>query len=116
VLYPASTPSGRAQRRARVVVRVRVTNRSTSTISAQVPRLLVGTRTVRNDPRAADAAGALLRPLRPAASASGELRFETIGTVTEALTARPRTRTRTRIAGRTVSISIRISSTPPPEA
>jgi hypothetical protein len=95
-----------------MVVRVRVTSRRTTTIAASVPRLLVGPQVVRADPQSADAAGKLLLPLKPGASASGELRFETAGAVTQALRAEPRARLR--IAGRTVAIRIRLSSTPAP--
>jgi hypothetical protein len=110
VLYPARTARGRARRLARVVVPVRVVSRAATTIAAAVPSLLVGARTVRSDPRAADAAGNLLEPLKPAASATGELRFEIAGAVTQALSRRPRARMR--IAGRVVGVHIRISRTP----
>lgn len=112
VLYPASTPRGRARRRARVVVRVRLTNRSADTLRAPAPMLIVGAGRVRADPRAAEVAGPLLRSLAPAKSARGELRFETIGSITQLLMNQPRARLS--IAGRTVSVSIRVSSTPAP--
>jgi hypothetical protein len=114
VLYPASPASAQAQQRARVVVRVRVTSRSTTTIAAQVPVLLVGAEIVRNNRRAAGAAGRLLRPLRPMTSATGELHFAATGAVTRTLTTQRRARLR--IAGRTVGVSIRISRrTPAPQ-
>ncbi len=112
VLFPARTQRGRARRRARVVVRVRVTNREDTTVKAQIPTLVVGDARVVNDPSAASAAGTLLKAIGPRAGASGELRFETSGDVTQALTnAR---RARLRIAGRTVVVKLTISPTPVP--
>ncbi len=112
MLYPAATPRGRARQRARVVVRVRVTSRSDETIRAQTPVLLVGPHRVRPDPGAADAAGALLRPLPPGESATGELHFDTTGSATRRL--RDQRRAGLRIVERTVKVNITISSTPAP--
>lgn len=112
VLFPSATASGRARRRARLSVRVRVTNRDSATLAAQDPQLLVDTRRISTDPRADSVAGPLLESLAPAASAAGELRFETTGAVTGRLHARPSARLR--IAHRTVAVKITISPTPAP--
>lgn len=112
VLYPARTASGRARQRARVVVRVRVTSRSVGTLTPKKPQLLVDADRVSPNPRTADLAAPLLEPLAPAASATGELRFETAGAVTQRLTTQQRARLT--IAGRTVSVPIRISGTRAP--
>lgn len=112
VLYPARTARGRARQRARVVVGVRLTSPSTDTLPAQAPVLIVGASRVRADPRAADAAGTLLRPLAPRETATGELRFETTGSVTQRLAMHRRARLS--IAQRTVNVKIRISSTQAP--
>jgi len=112
VLYPAKSASGRARRRARVVVRVRVTNRGLATLAPKPAILLAGTDEVPANTRAGAVAGDLLKPLARGASATGELRFETAGAFTQRLTSQPQARLR--IAGRTVALSITLSSSPPP--
>lgn len=111
VLRRASTQSGRDRRRAQVTVRVRVTSRGTGTLDLGDPLLMVGSERVGLDPDAEDAAGALLEPLAPGVSATGELRFETAGAVTRRLT--KQRRARLHIADRTVAVrSIDISREP----
>lgn len=112
VLFPAATASGRARQRARVSVRVRIRNRDTSTLAPQDPLLLVGADSISSDSRASAVAGSLLKPLAPAATATGELHFETAGAVTQRLNANPNARLR--IADRTVAVKITISRTPAP--
>ena len=106
VLLEASTASGRDRRRARVSIRVRVTNRGAETLDLEDPQLLVGDDRVSADPRAADGAGTLLKPLASDASATGKLRFETTRAVTERLTTEGSARLG--IAGRTVAVKLEI--------
>lgn len=106
VLLSATTRRSRARRRARLSVRVRVTNRDRRRLVRPAPTLLSGGARVRVDPHAAEAGGALLRPLVPGVTAAGELRFETAGEVTQRLS--DERRARLRIAGRTVTLRVRI--------
>ena len=106
VLLEASTASGRDRRRARVSIRVRVTNRGAETLDLEDPQLLAGNDRVSADPRAANGAGTLLKPLASDASATGKLRFETTGAVTERLTTEGSARLG--IAGRTVAVKLEI--------
>lgn len=106
-LRPAITTSGRARRRARVSIRLRVSNRGAATLAPEDPLLLVGDDRLSPDPSATGAAGTLLAPLEAGASAMGNLRFEIAGATTTRLTVRPRARLR--IAGRTVRVDITIS-------
>jgi len=106
VLLEASTASGRDRRRARVSIRVRVTNRGAETLDLEDPQLLAGDDRVSADPRAADGAGTLLKPLASDASATGKLRFETTGAVTERLTTEGSARLG--IAGRSVAVKLEI--------
>lgn len=110
LLCAAAAASEQATRQARVTVRVRVTNRDSRTLAAQAPRLLVGAARIGSDPDAKDAAGGLLKALAPAASATGTLRFQTSGSVTQRLTGQRRGRLG--IAGRTVAVPIEIGLTP----
>jgi hypothetical protein len=110
LLCAATAASEQADRRARVTVGVRVTNRDSRTLAAQAPRLLVGAARIGSDPEAKDAAGALLKALAPAASATGTLQFQTSGSVTQRLTGQRRARLG--IAGRTVAVPIEIGLTP----
>ena len=107
-LISASTASGRARQRARLVVRVRLSNRSDVRLPAQNPLLLNGAGTVRVDPFAADAAGPLLRPLAAGMSAVGELRYETAGELTQRLT--DQRRARLRFGSEVISVKLDISA------
>ena len=107
-LISASTASGRARQRARLVVRVRLSNRSDVRLPAQNPLLLNGAGTVRVDPFAADAAGPLLRPLAAGMSAVGELRYETAGELTQRLT--DERRARLRFGSEVISVKLDISA------
>jgi pyruvate/2-oxoglutarate dehydrogenase complex dihydrolipoamide acyltransferase (E2) component len=110
LLCPATAASEQADRQARVTVGVRVTNRDSRTLAAQAPRLLVGAARIGSDPGAKAGAGALLKALAPAASATGTLRFQTSGSVTQRLTGQRRARLG--IAGRNVAVPIEIGLTP----
>jgi hypothetical protein len=105
----ATTRRGRSRDRARLSVNVRVTNGGKNVIEHTSPVLMSKTR-VRPDPLARSTTGSLLRPIPPAVTAGGRLRFETAGAVTRQLVA---TRwARLRIAGRTVPVSVKLG--PPP--
>ncbi len=110
VLFPAATQRGRALQRARVSVRVRVTNRGSEPLDPGKPRLIVDDERVGVDPRAVKIAGDVLKSIPPGKSETGELRFETSGALTQRLKDKPSARLR--IAGRIASVDIAISSTP----
>jgi len=111
-LFPAATASGRARGRARVSVRVRVTNRDSTALTPPNPLLLTGSDRIGVDPRAQKAADALIQPLAPSKSATGELRFEIAGAVTQRLNTKPRARLA--IVNRIVTLKVTISPTPAP--
>jgi len=92
-LVPATTPSGRKRRRARVAVRLRVTARGDKA-TLGTARLISGDDELTTDPQAADAAGDLLDPISAGKSATGELRFETAGALTTRLADQKRARLR----------------------
>jgi cytoskeletal protein RodZ len=110
LLCPATAASEQARTQAQVTVRVRVTNRGSGRLAARAPRLLVGAARIGSEPTASGAAGALGKALAPGASATGTLRFQTSGTVTQRLTGQRRARLA--IAGRTVAVPIEIGPTP----
>lgn len=86
---PARSASGKARKRARLSVRVRVTNGGRGTLTIGRPALVLPAGTTKADPKADDAfAGALLEPIAAGAMATGVLRFETAGAVTRALAAK----------------------------
>ena len=107
VLLPATTRSGRSRRRARLTLRVRLTNASSTRLAASDPVFISGGKRIRADPAAEAAAGALLAPLDAGASATGELRFEAAGAVTRRL--RSRRRGWLRIGGESVGVRVRTS-------
>lgn len=86
---PATSPSGIERRRARVTVRLRVTARRDD-VTLDTARLISGATRLRNDPNAEEAAGDLLDPIPAGESATGELRFETAGALTDRLASRRR--------------------------
>lgn len=89
----ATTASGRKRRRARVAVRLRVTARG-GKATLGTARLISGDDELTADPKASDAAGDLLNPNAGGKSATGELRFETAGTLTARLADQKRARLR----------------------
>jgi hypothetical protein len=105
-LLSATSPSGRARKRARLVARVKVTNRGTKPLRWPRPKLISGKDRVPVDPNANGPAGALLKPLAPGATAAGELRFETAGNVTQRLS--DTRRARVRIANQTIEMRVTI--------
>ncbi|WP_205696675.1 hypothetical protein [Conexibacter sp. SYSU D00693] len=88
-LIPATSASGRARDRLRVVVRVRLRNAGTAPVEvADTFRLAFSGRQLRPDPGAQGQAGvvSLRSPLSPAGMREGELRFELSGATSRALT------------------------------
>ncbi len=99
-LGPVSESTGRAL----VAVRVRVTNRGNRPLTIKTPALLSGEDEVPLGSDAREAAGALLRPIDPAATAPGVLRFSLPSTIAQRLTATPAARLR--VANRTVTVEL----------
>lgn len=108
-VQPAGTPSGQRRKRARVTVYLRVTNQRGSTITNLEPVLLAGVR-VLPDPNATYTTGSLLEPVPPGTTATGTLRFETAGAVTDRVLATRRAQLH--IAGATVPLTLDLR--PPP--
>lgn len=81
---PATTPRGRERRRARLTVRLRVTAREDDATLGNV-RLVSGDERRGADPNATEAAGGLLEVIPAGESATGALRFETAGVLTDRL-------------------------------
>lgn len=106
VLTPAGSESGRARRRARVTVRLRVANPSGQPSAPHDAALVVGDKEVPADPNAEEAAGGLLRPVPAKRRAIGELRFETAGKVTDTLMRTARAELRYGSLTRRLSIEI----------
>lgn len=84
-IEPATSASGMQRRRARVTVRLRATAGS-EPLTLDTPTLVAGNERQPVDPNAADAAGALLKEIPAGDSATGELRFETAGALTQRMT------------------------------
>lgn len=108
-VQPAGTPSGQRRKRARVTVYLQVTNQRGSTITNLEPVLLAGVR-VLPDPNATYTTGSLLEPVPPGTTATGTLRFETAGAVTDRVLATRRAQLH--IAGATVPLTLDLR--PPP--
>lgn len=83
----ASLISGTVAGAARLTVQATVQNAGAATVTPPIDRLFIryGGSNVRPDPNATAVAGALLKPLAPGKTASGELHFEARGAVTNAL-------------------------------
>ena len=81
-LHLAQTPSGRPRQRARLSVRVRVTNRGSGGITLPRPVLATGNARIRTDP-SADSPATNVRTLDAGADRRVALRFEIAGAVTE---------------------------------
>lgn len=82
-LLEAQTASGRARQRARVSVRVRLVNTTDDELTVERPELVVSSGRTPADPAADLFTGTLLDPVAPGDRATGLLRFETAGAVTE---------------------------------
>lgn len=76
---------------ARLTVEATVENTGTATVTPPIDHLFIryGGSNVRPDPNATAVAGALLQPLAPGRTATGELHFEARGAVTAALKGLP---------------------------
>ncbi len=104
VLHPAASPDAIARKRARVSVRAQLTNTSARAMTIAPPRLMSGRHGKLVDRHAAAAAGALLEPIAPRASAEGVLRFEIAGELTRRVTSMRRAALR--IGGRTLWVPV----------
>ncbi len=99
----ATTPSGRKRRRARLAVRLRVTARGEKA-TLGTARLISGDDELTTDPNATEVAGKLLDPIPAGMRATGELRFETSGALTDRLA--DKLRATLRIGDRTLSLRL----------
>lgn len=108
VVHPASTSLGKRRRRARLSVHVRVTNRGTSTLIPSPPALLASGQVVVGRIAPGGSGNPLREPLQPSSAAQGRLLFETAGAVTARMVTSERAQLR--IAGRTVSIPVKIGN------
>jgi hypothetical protein len=98
-LGPASESTGRAL----VAVRARVTNRGNRPLTIKTPVLVSGDDEVSLARTRRDAAGALLKPIEPGATASGTLRFTVGRAVAQRLADSD---ARLRVANRTVTVKL----------
>jgi hypothetical protein len=107
VFHPAESPSGLRRHRARLTVRVQVTNRGTSAVTPVRPSMFVGSAETKTDPNA-DGPGTSLGTLQPGKAVAVTLRFEIAGTVTTQL--RSKLRARVVVAGRSRATLVTIGS------
>lgn len=84
-LERAQSADGRARNRARLSVKVELLNPTGEQLTPDRPSLVVPDGKTEADPNADSYAGGLLKPIAPSASATGTLRFETAGSVTQSL-------------------------------
>jgi len=101
----ASTASGQSRQRARLSVRVRVTNGASRRIVPSRPVLVSAGTRVKTDPNQ-DSASTNLEALASGATQAVTLRFETAGAVTTRL--RRELRARLTIAGRNVTATVKV--------
>ncbi len=99
-LGPVSESTGRAV----VTVRVRFTNRGNRAVEIKTPALLSQQDEVPLDSDEREAAGALLRAIDPAQTATGTLRFDVPSAIAQRLTATPTARLR--VGNRTVTVRL----------
>ncbi|HEX4364850.1 MAG TPA: hypothetical protein VHZ75_09905 [Solirubrobacteraceae bacterium] len=107
VFHPAESPSGLRRHRARLTVRVQVTNRGTSVVTPERPSMFVGSAETKTDPNA-DGPGTSLGTLQPGKAVAVTLRFEIAGAVTTQL--RSQLRARVVVAGRSRDTLVTIGS------
>ena len=107
VLHPAGTAAGQRQQRARLTVRVQVTNRSTAALTPARPTVHVGPTSTATDP-GADGPGTRLGTIKAGATATATLRFEVAGAVTRQLTSERRAVIL--VGGRSHPISIKLGN------
>lgn len=107
---PATTASGRKRKRGRVAVQVRLRNEGGTLVDAFPAgptarlRLVVRRERVAADRKAIEPAKSIARSLAPESIASGELRFETVGSTTTRL--EDADEVRLRIGERTVTVPL----------
>jgi hypothetical protein len=99
-LGPVSDSTGAAL----VSIRVRFTNRGNRAVTIKTPALLSAQDEIPLGAGARDAAGALLKSIDPAKSATGTLRFDVPSEIAQRLTAA--TAARLRIGNRTVIVKL----------
>ena len=109
VLHPAKTPSGQARRRARLTVRIRARNRRDEPVTPARPRLVIGDARIATDHNA-DAPATHLGTLAAGKTAAVTLRFEVGEAITERLASQRRARIH--VAGRTLSVSVKLGRPP----
>jgi hypothetical protein len=102
-LGPTSEVTGRAL----VAVRASVTNRGNRPLTIKTPALLAGDDEVALGASARNAAGELLKPIAPGATATGALRFTVGSAIAQRLAADPAARLR--VGNRTVSVTLKPS-------
>jgi hypothetical protein len=107
ILHPAESASGRRRHRARLTVRVQVTNRGTSVVTPARPTLFSGSVQTQTDPNA-DGPGTRLGALQPGKAVAVTLRFETAGSVTTQL--QSQRRARVLVAGRTRETAVTVGN------
>ena len=100
----ARSEDGRHRNRARLSIRVQLTNPTGEELAPKRPELVVPDGRTPADPNADSFAGGLLEPIAPSASATGTLRFETAGTITQNLI--DDRRGTLEIAGRSVVVAL----------
>lgn len=103
-LLEAETASGQARDRARLSVRVRLSNDTNEPLTTDRPVLVVDAGETEADPAADIFAGNLLEEIGPGDSVTGILRFETAGAVTAEL--RDAGEAELEIAGLTVPVQL----------
>jgi hypothetical protein len=104
-LERARSADGIARKRARLSVRVQLENPTGESLTVSRPQLVLPLGRTKADPNADSFAGELLRPIAPQSSATGVLRFETAGAVTQRLV--DDQRGTIEIAGQTVAVAFR---------
>ncbi len=97
-------PTSEVTARALVAVRASVTNRGNRPLTIKTPVLLSGDDESPLGASARDAAGELLEPIAPGATATGTLRFTVTSAVADRLAADPAARLR--VANRTVAVTV----------
>jgi hypothetical protein len=100
---PSTSPSGISRRRSRVTIRLEATAKDAD-VRLESFKLVVGNETRSADPNAREVAGGLLSPIPSGASATGELRFEFAGALTEAL--RTQRRVTLEVDGRRLPVTL----------
>lgn len=102
-LFTDSKPSGRAEQRARVTVRIRAENGGLNPVTLDAPALRVGSVRI-----PADRDGDAFAPLRPGADATVTLRFALAGEATPKVV-RDR-RARILVAGRSLPVRVKVQA------